>query len=113
LVKNHYPRLVETTYSTQRKTPEEIVESFVNSNNSEMLKVVKHERLWRIERVIVKLDNFILVDEDSGDQFLWKMNSPCTFFLKKYRSGGFKSLEEAWNEFVSKSELIHKIEIKE
>ena len=97
---NHYPRLVESVYTEEKKTPEELADEYTKSGVvGSTIKVVKNDILWRVERVIVKQDNLILVNEDTGEQFLYKMNTPCTFFLTKYRSGFFKSLNEAWNYF--------------
>jgi len=114
LVVNHYPRMVENIVSEIPLTPEEqakLLEEGVEPDKLPTTRKETTQRMWRIDRVIVWRDIFILVDEATGDQYRYKLNKSCVFFLKNYRSGKF-TLESAWDYFSKNSVLLNKIEPK-
>lgn len=109
LVNNHYPRMVETITEFIPLTSIEQAEYFEKGEPIPQAKTVTRQRVWRIDRVIVFKDVFILVDEGTGEQFRYKLNKSCVFFLKNYRSGKY-SLESAWDYFSKNSVLLNKID---
>lgn len=112
LVENHYPRLVQTIEEEVPLTPEEqaaMLESGTDAVDLKTFKTVSTKKMWRIDRVIVWRDIFILVDETTGDQYRYKMHKSCVFFLKNYRGGKY-TLESAADYFFRNSLLLNKIE---
>lgn len=112
LVKNHYPRMVENIITEVPLTPEEqakLLEEGVEPISLPSVRKETTQRMWRIDRVIVWRDIFILVDEATDEQYRWKLNKSCVFFLKNYRSGKF-TLESAWDYFSKNAVLLNKIE---
>lgn len=112
LVKNHYPRLVQVIEEEVPLTPEEqakMLEEGATADELPTTKIEKHKKMWRIDRVIVWRDVFILIDEDTEEQYRYKMHKSCVFFLKNYRSGKY-TLESAADYFFRNSELLNKIE---
>ena len=112
LVENHYPRLLQTLEEEIPLTPAEqatLLEEGVASENLPSTKTLQSKKMWRIDRVIVWRDIFILVDEESGDQFRYKMHKSCVFFLKNYRSGKY-TLESAADYFFRNSILLNRID---
>ena len=67
---------------------------------------------YRIDKILALEDKFILVNEATGEQFNYKMNSSGIFFLKNYRSGVYKDLFEAGDAFFRKSTLVEKLNKK-
>ena len=114
LVTNHYPRLLQVIEEEVPLTPEEqaaMLERGTEADQLPSMKTVRKEKLWRIDRVIVWRDVFILVDEETGEQYRYKMHKSCVFFLKNYRSGKY-TLESAADYFFRNSELLNKIELQ-
>ncbi len=114
LVARHYPRMLEHITSEVQLTPEEqavLLEEGTEPDKIPSTRSVVTDRTWRIDRVIVWRDIFILVDEDTNEQYRYKLNKSCVFFLKNYRSGKF-TLESAWDYFSKNAVLLNKIEPK-
>lgn len=112
LVKNHYPRLLQIIEEEVPLTPEEqaaLLEQGTTAAELPTTKIERSQKLWRIDRVIVWRDVFILIDEDTGEQYRYKMHKSCVFFLKNYRSGKY-TLETAADYFFRNSELLNKID---
>ena len=112
LVENHYPRLIQKVVTERSLTPSEQAEMMASYDNpNDIPNKIKEtsERFWRIDRVIVWKDIFILVDEDTLEQYRYKLKKSCVFFLKNYRSGKY-TLYTAADFFFSNSELLNKIE---
>lgn len=109
LVANHYPRMIETITEQIPLTANEQAEYFEQGQEIPAAREVTRQRVWRIDRVIVFKDVFILVDEGTGEQYRYKLNKSCVFFLKNYRSGKY-TLESAWEYFVRNSVLLNKID---
>jgi len=111
LVENHYPRMIENIITEIPLTPEEqaqLLEEGIEPANLPTTREEIAQRVWRIDRVIVWRDIFILVDEATDKQTRWKLNKSCVFFLKNYRSGKF-SLEGAWEYFAKNAVLLNEI----
>lgn len=114
LVEHHYPRMIEVVKEEVALTPQEqaaLLENGTSPENLPSTKTLTRQRLWRIDRVIIWRDVFILIDEETNEQFRFKMEKSCVFFLKRYRSGGF-TLETAWEYFAKNSVMLNKIEPK-
>ena len=112
LVENHYPRMVQVIETEVPLTPEEqaaLLEQDIDPATLPTTQKVITKKLWRLDRVIVWRDIFILVDEESGEQFRYKMHKSCVFFLKNYRGGKY-TLETAADYFFKNSSLLNKIE---
>jgi hypothetical protein len=114
LVENHYPRMIENIITDVPLTPEEQAQLLEEGVEPSSLPTTRQEitqRIWRIDRVIVWRDIFILVDEATQKQSRWKMNKSCVYYLKNYRSGKF-TLESSWDYFVKNSTFLNDIEPK-
>jgi len=62
----------------------------------------------RIERVVIKRDEFFIRDLETGRVFQYKMNMPSSLFLKKTREK--LSSFDAWTLFKSKAYFIKEID---
>ena len=125
LVERHYPRIVEEILEKHELTPEEIVIKI--EKGAEIDNLSKYEmrstgsRIYRIDKILAWKQIAILVLESStfendaiGTSYRYKFNGgSLVIFLKRYRSGKFKSIEEASNHFLSKSLLIDTIRTAE
>ena len=113
LAENHYPRMVQIIPEEVALTAEEQARLLETDKfmaaNLPTSKTVEHKKLWRLDRVIVWRDIFIIVDEETEEQFRYKMHKSCVFFLKNYRSGKY-TLESAADYFFKNSTLLNKIE---
>lgn len=115
LVENKYPVMVEIKEETRDLTTDEIKKLIEEEGVSEdEALMAKHSDIsymrWRIERVIVRRDEFFLRNLEENLVYHYKMNMPCILFLKKFR----EKLDpfEAYELFSNRSTLIQKIEEK-
>lgn len=122
LEKKHYPILIETITEEHKLSKEELalmVEEGRSINDLPQYEErVKEKVLWRIDKVILWKDIVILVKIDNknneiSNQYRYKYNKSLVIFLKKYRSGDFKTLEEAGNDFFKNAILVNEITLKE
>lgn len=122
LEKKHYPILIETITEEHKLSKEELalmVEEGRSINDLPQYEErVKEKVLWRIDKVILWKDIVILVKIDNknneiSNQYRYKYNKSLVIFLKKYRSGDFKTLEEAGNDFFKNAILVNEITPKE
>lgn len=122
LEKKHYPILIETITEEHKFSKEELalmVEEGRSINDLPQYEErVKEKVLWRIDKVILWKDIVILVKIDNknneiSNQYRYKYNKSLVIFLKKYRSGDFKTLEEAGNDFFKNAILVNEITPKE
>jgi hypothetical protein len=112
LVEKHYPRMIQVTEESVMLTPEEqaaLLEAGSDPAKLPTVKKVQTKKLWRIDRIIVYRDVFILVDEATNEQFRYRMLKSCIFFLRNYRGGKY-TLESAADYFFRNSTLLNKIE---
>jgi len=122
LEKKHYPILIETITEEHKLSKEELalmVEEGRSINDLPQYEErVKEKVLWRIDKVILWKDIVILVKIDNknneiSNQYRYKYNKSLVIFLKKYRSGDFKTLEEAGDDFFKNAILVNEITPKE
>ena len=113
LVSNHYPRIQRVVHTKTPLTSEEIADMLAKGVTSDDIpdevEVDKIET-YRIDKIIVMRDEFILVDEDTNEQYCYHMNSSAFSYLRTYREGGFKDLFEAGDVFFKKSSFIGKLD---
>lgn len=112
LVKNHYPRIQVTSQIKRALSSEELVDLMVKGVPSEELPSEIEETIvetYRIDKIIVMKDEFILVNERTNEQFCYHMNSSAFSYLRTYREGGFKDLMEAGEVFFKRSTLVGKL----
>lgn len=120
LIKKHYPRLVDEIYECVEKTPAELAEEVENSKNTDNLKThalkLIGTKQYRIDKTLLHSNVAILVLEDStipgdkiGSSYSYQYNKSLMMFMKNYRKGKFKSIEEASNDFFNNANLIYEI----
>jgi hypothetical protein len=121
LVDKHYPRLVEEILEKHELSQDELVLKLEKGAEADHLN--KYEmrvignRLFRIDKILAWKGIFILSleqssfkDDEIGTFFRYKFTGgSAVIFLKNYRSGKFKTLEEASEYFFSNSLLIDSI----
>lgn len=83
LVKNHYPRIAKV--------------------------VDGEEEVYYIDKFLIMKDEFILVNEETKEQYCYKMESSGHIYLKNYRNGKYEDLVQAGDEFFRKSRLVKKL----
>jgi hypothetical protein len=120
LLNKHYPRLIEEILEKHELTPEELaikVETGTNLDNLNKYEMrIVGTRQFRIDKilswkniVILTLENSSFQDDKIDANYRYKFNGSIIIFLKNYRSGKFKSLEEASNYFFENSSIIDEI----
>lgn len=109
----HYPRIVKVTEENVELSSDEkadlIAKGEYTVENVPNYKKVTKRVIYRIDKVIVPQDIFIIVDEETGKTYRYKMNRPCVYYLRDYRSGKFKSLEEASDAFFKSTQFLNEI----
>ena len=126
-----YPRIIENIYEDAALTAEEMAMEIEAGTQISQLpktkKVLKAKNLYRIDKVLIHKNVFILahigVWDEKKNKFeeiapvnqRWKyVNGSCVVFLKKLREGAYENLEKAGEEFfnhvVFVDELIKKEE---
>ena len=55
-------------------------------------------------------DEFVLINEDNKKQYCYRMDGFSIYFLKNYRTGKYKDIFEAGDEFFKRSTLIKELE---
>lgn len=109
----HYPRITKKEVITRLYSSEEVADLLSKGANIDSLpEFITEEKIitYRIDKILALKDEFVLIDEDTNEQFVYKMNSSSIYFLKNYRSGHFKDIEEAGDFFFKKSKLLTKLE---
>jgi hypothetical protein len=117
LVSKHYPRLLEEIFEKYELTTEELalkVETGADLNNLNKYELrIVGTRQFRIDKilswkniVILTLEQSSFSDDKIGVNYRYKFNGSIIIFLKNYRSGKFKSLEEASVYFFENSNII-------
>jgi len=117
LVENHYPRIIETLYEETEVTSAELATMLEAGTPIEGLpktvKKVTGTVTWRIDKVIMWRDIFILLNEDTQKQYRFKLNTSSVVFLKDYRSGVYTSLEAAGKYFFDNAILLNEITVSQ
>jgi hypothetical protein len=122
LVANHYPRLVQTIYENHKKTNEELAQELENGEKVDSLTqyCVKKtgERMYRIDKVLPWKNIAIIVLEQSsvpgdnvGTVLKYSYQKSLVLYLKNYRTGVFKNIDEASDDFFNNSLLVSEITV--
>jgi len=125
LVEKHYPRIIEEILKKHELTSDELALKI--EKGADIDKLSKYEmrvigkRCYRIDKIlswkqiaILSLEESTFENDEIGSSYRYKFSGgSLVIFLKNYRSGKFKSIEEASEYFLSNSLLINKIEIKD
>lgn len=109
---NHYPRITKVEVDKVELTAEEkadLIEKGMPLEEVPSHKEIKKSEIFKIDKVITLDDIFIIQSEETKKIYRYKMNYSCIFFLRNYREGDYKSLEEAGDFFFRKSELLGEI----
>ena len=110
---NHYPRISRVVEVEREITPEEqaqlVSDGRCSIDNIPTSVSVKIEELYRIDKIIVMKDEFIIINELTNEQFCYRMNSSAFSYLRNYRSGVYQSPMEAGDAFFKKSVLVSKL----
>lgn len=123
LIAQHYPRLIQTLYEKHKKTNEELAEELENGEKVDALSqfCVKKtgERLYRIDKVlpwkniaIIVLEKSDIPEDEIGAAFKYSYQKSLVLFLKNYRTGAFKNIDEASDDFFNNSLLVSEIKLK-
>ena len=109
---NHYPRISRTLKIERPLTADEHAELIAKGANLDSLPTTVIEdvhEVYRIDKILVMKDEFIIVNEETNEQYCYKMNGSAFSYLRSYRSGEFKSTEDAGDVFFKKCVLINKL----
>lgn len=115
LSKNHYPRIarkVEFVRGVDSDRAAELIASGTPLDEVPTTETVIRDVIYRIDKIIAMKDEFVIVDEETNDQYCYKMDGSGIFFLRNYRNNKYKDLYEAGEAFFSKSELVSKLNKK-
>ncbi|HRS26401.1 MAG TPA: hypothetical protein P5140_07680 [Methanofastidiosum sp.] len=109
---NHYPRLGKVTSEEIPLSQEErvaLIEQGTPVEEVPKTKVITKTTVYRIDKVIALKDIFIIYDEATKKMYRYRLHYSSIFFLKNYRSGKYKSIEEAGEFFFSKAEFLNEL----
>jgi hypothetical protein len=110
---NHYPRILRKDITTIALTSDEqaqlLVEGKATIDNLPSMREEAHVESFCIDKVIALKDIFIIQSEKDFKTYRYKMNYSSIFFLKNYRTGKYKTVEEAGKFFFSKSEMLNEL----
>lgn len=102
----HYPRIsrIESVPISAAKAAEYLAEG---KYTTETLPATEEKTvIYRIDKILVFKDEFIIINEETGEQYCYKMDSSGVYFLKNYRTGKYKDPAEAGDAFFKKSTLV-------
>ena len=105
---NHYPRICrkEIVPISADKAAEMMANGVFANELPKTMEVVK---TYRIDKILALKDEFILIDEETGDQFCYRMTSSSIYFLKNYSENNYSDIYEAGEEFFKKSVLVSQL----
>lgn len=108
---NHYPRISRVEIVEEPTSPEKAAELIAAGTSVDSVPAFERKeqlQVFRIDKILAMKDEMVLVNEETGEQFVYKTSSGI-YFLKKYREGAFKDIAEAGEYFFKKSTLINKL----
>lgn len=111
---NHYPRVERVLRQSIPLSAEEQAELIADGADVSRIPTTRDEtisEIFRIDKVIALKDILILVSEKDNRAYQYKMNYSCIYFLKNYRKGEYKTLQEAGDFFFSKSTLLKELNV--
>lgn len=109
LSRMHYPRISREEEVYVPYTIEEQAEMIASGTSVDSIPKVHKETqkvTYRIDKILAMKDEFILINEESGQQYRYRMNASSIYFLKNYRQGDYKDTDEAGEAFFKKSTLL-------
>ena len=121
LFSKHYPRLVETVYEKKEITPRDVAIALEKRRDPTKLELKKvGVRMYVLDKVILwknvvmlKLENSTVKGDELGGVYRYKYGGSLVYYLRKYRTGKFSSLEEASKAFFSNALYVDKLGEKE
>lgn len=112
----HYPRIeheeVKFVPLSEERATHLLLEGKGDCIVGNLEKIVTLKK-YIIDKVITLKDIFIIIDEDTQIMYRYKMKSSSIFYLKRYRSGQFKTLLEAGEDFFNKCEFLGELKAVE
>jgi hypothetical protein len=117
LFSKHYPRLVEVVYQKKDLSPRDVAIALEKGKDPKKLELRKiGTRMYVIDKVILwknmvllKLESSTLKSDEIGAVYRYRYSGSLVVYLRKYRMGKFKSLEEASKAFFNGSILIDRL----
>lgn len=109
---NHYPRICreeDTIVEISSDEQADMMAMGVPSDEVPSAREVHRTVTYRIDKILAMKDEFILIDEETGEQFNYRMKGSSIYFLKSYRNGDYKDIYEAGEVFFKKSTLVSKL----
>lgn len=117
LVAKHYPRIIEEILERHEKTNAELAVELESGKKVEELEKFcmrkTGERMYRIDKVLpwketafLELENSDIPGDVLGTQYHYKFDKSLVLYLRDYRTGKFKSIEEASDEFFNNAFLV-------
>jgi len=111
LINEHYPIMIQVVKYEQKFTTEEL--NCMVSRGDISLKditpsggiIQEKEVKWRIEKVIMKVDELIIRNLVTNEIKRFKLKIPCTYFLKKILND-ITDPRNRWKYFDNKSKLV-------
>lgn len=111
---NAYPILTKVERTTETYSQQEQVDMAVSGIPVEdipVTKIIENKKQYRIDKLIVYKDIFIIEDIETQQKFRYQMNKSSVFFLQKIRSHKLNS-ETAADYFFANSKLMNEIILK-
>lgn len=113
LSKKHYPRISRKVAITRKPTDDEVADMIAQGKSvDDIPPTLTYTRIepYRIDKIIAMKDEFVLINEDTGKQSCYKMDGFSIYFLKNYRTGKYKDVFEAGDEFFKRSILVKELD---
>jgi hypothetical protein len=118
---NHYPRLKEVVYVKKELSPREMAIALEKGKKPVKVEFKKvGERRYVLDKVILwknlvllKLENSTIKSDELDVTYRYKYEGSLVVYLRKYRTGKFKTIDDASKEFFENSLLIDKLGEKE
>ena len=109
---NHYPRISRVVSVQRLLSAEEQADLIAKGQPlDEVPQIITEEveEVYRIDKILVMKDEFIIVNEKTLEQYCYKMNGSAFAYLRSYRSGEYKTPKEAGDVFFKKCVLVNKL----
>ena len=121
LFSKHYPRLVETVYEKKELTLRDVAIALEKRRDPKKLELKKiGTRMYVLDKVILwknvvmlRLETSTIKSDEVGAVYRYKYGGSLVYYLRKYRTGKFRTLEEASDAFFTNALYIDKLGEKE
>jgi hypothetical protein len=110
--KNCYPIILKIESTEEEVTKEEQLSMAIEGKSLERIPIRRYKKNltpYRIDKIIVFKDIFIIENQNTGALSRWKLNKSSIFFLKNLRTGKF-TIEEAGAYFFEHATFLNDIE---